>query len=222
MATKRSIRGVIFDVDGTLIDSNDAHARAWVETLEEFDITVAYDDVRRLIGMGGDKLLPELCNIDKDSDLGKQISDRRAELFKRRYLGTVTALPGSHDLLVRLRDTGLRLAVASSAKKEELAPFLKIAGAEGLFEEKTSSDDAASSKPDPDIVAAALDRLGLDPEEVVMIGDTPYDVEAANRARIDVIAFRSGGWGDEDLAAAVAVYDGPADLLESLDESPLG
>jgi phosphoglycolate phosphatase-like HAD superfamily hydrolase len=110
---------------------------------------------------------------------------------------------------------------ASSAPKDELTPLLKIAGAESLMDAKTSSDDAAESKPDPDIIVAALKRAKASAEEAIMIGDTPYDVEAARRAGVKVIGFRSGGWGDGDLDGAIAIYDGPWDLLEKLDDSPL-
>jgi phosphoglycolate phosphatase-like HAD superfamily hydrolase len=121
-----------------------------------------------------------------------------------------------------MRDRGLKLAVASSAKKDELTPLLKVFGADDLIQDKTSSDDANNSKPDPDIVHAALKQLGLPSEVAVMLGDTPYDVEAAAKAGVAVIAFRCGGWSDSDLAGALAVYADPADLLAHYDSSPLG
>ncbi len=217
----QAVRGIILDVDGTLVDSNDAHARAWVEALAEHGITVDFEKARRLIGMGGDKLLPELASIEAESPEGEQLGERRGEIFKERYLPSIEPLPGSRELLKRMREDGLKLVVASSAKEDELEPLLKIAGASGLVEEKTSSDDAENSKPDPDIIHAALDRSGLSAEETVMIGDTPYDIEAARKAGVPVIAVRSGGWKDEDLARAIAIYDDPADLLAHYDESPL-
>jgi HAD superfamily hydrolase (TIGR01509 family) len=216
----RRTRGVILDIDGTLIDSNDAHARAWVEALAEFGVEVAYRDARRAIGMGGDKLLPALAGVEKDSSLGKEIVERRAEIFRERYQSTLAPFPKTRELLERMRDEGLALAVATSAKREELHPFLEIAGVADLIEETASSDDAKQSKPDPDIVRAALDSLGMPPESAVMLGDTPYDVEAARRAGVRVVAVRCGGWGDEDLAGAEAIYDDPADLLAHFDDSP--
>jgi HAD superfamily hydrolase (TIGR01509 family) len=215
------IRGVILDVDGTLVDSNDAHAKAWVEALAEHGINVSFEQVRKLIGMGGDKLLPKVAGIAEDTPEGKAISQRRGEIFKTRYLPHIKAFPQTRELLLRMRDDGLKLVVASSAKEDELKPLLKIAGAAGLIEEKTSSDDADNSKPDPDIVKAALDSAGLSADEAVMLGDTPYDIEAASRAGVKVIAFRCGGWDDAHLASAIAIYDGPADLLAHYDESPL-
>jgi HAD superfamily hydrolase (TIGR01509 family) len=209
------IQGVILDVDGTLVDSNDAHARAWVEAFAEAGVKVEFEKARRLIGMGGDKLMPEVSGIEEESGPGKKISERRGEIFKEKYLPAVRAFPKTRELLLRLKEENLKLAVASSAKEDELSPLLKIAGASDLIEEKTSSDDAENSKPDPDIVKAALDGLGFRPEEVFMLGDTPYDIEAAGRAGVKVIALRSGGWDDDALRGAAAIYDDPADLLKN-------
>jgi|SRR5215213_2247310 len=217
----KPVRGVILDVDGTLVDSNDAHARAWVEALAEHGIEAEFEKVRRLIGMGGDKLLPEIAGVEEGTPLGKRISDRRGEIFKEKYLPSVRPLPGSRELLKRMKEEGLKLVVASSAKEDELKPLLEIAGAADLIAEKTSSDDAENSKPDPDIIQAALDSAGLSAEEAIMLGDTSYDIEAARKAGVSVIALRSGGWKDEDLPGAVAIYDDPADLLAHYDESPL-
>jgi len=214
----RTIRGAIFDIDGTLIDSNDAHAHAWVAAFAEAGIDVPFSTVRPMIGMGGDKLMPAAAGIDEESDKGSRIARRRGEIFKEKYLPTLNAFRKSRDLLLALRDAGLRLAVASSAKEVELDVFLDIAGVKDLIEHATSSSDAKNSKPDPDIVHAALARLDLAPDEVVMVGDTPYDVEAAKRIGVRTIAVRCGGWDDENLDEAIAVYDNPADLLAHLDE----
>jgi HAD superfamily hydrolase (TIGR01509 family) len=213
--------GVIFDMDGTLVDTNDAHARAWVEALREHGHQVEFARIRRLIGMGGDKLLPAAAGVRADSLEGEAIAKRRGEIFRGRELPRVEPFPGSHELLRALEARGFRLAVASSAEKEELEPLVKIAGAEGLLEGKASGDDVERSKPDPDAVTVALQRLGCAPAEAIMIGDTPYDVEAARRAGVDCIGFRCGGWGDDGLAGAIAVYDGPLDLYHRLDASPL-
>ena len=215
------VRGVIVDVDGTLINSNDAHARAWVQALAQFDIYVPFEEVRRLIGMGGDKLLPAIAHIEEDSRLGQKISERRGQIFSREHLPHLHAFPKTRELLTKIRHSGLALAVASSAKKEELEPFLRLANVLDLIEGATSSADAESSKPDPDIVQAALRKLELEPGRVLMIGDTPYDIEAARRAGMGTIAFRCGGRSDHDLAGALAIYDGPADLLARFDASPL-
>ncbi len=213
------IRGVILDVDGTLIDSNDAHAHAWVDAFAEFGYHVPFGKVRRLIGMGSDKLVSAAIGLEKTDPKARWIVTRRLDIFKTHYLPHIKAFPGTQSLLKRMHDQGLKLAVATSAKKDELAPLLKIAGATDLIEEKTSSDDVKRSKPDPDIVQAALERLQMPREDTVMIGDTPYDVDAAHNAGIPIIAFRCGGW--HDFNGVLAVYGGPADLLAHYEESPL-
>ena len=214
-------RGVILDVDGTLVASNDAHARAWVEALAEQGVHVPFEEVRRRIGMGGDKLLPAVSGISEDSRQGQAISKRRREIFKSRYLPSLQPTPGARELLLHLRRRGLRLAVASSAKEDELKGLLDLVGADDLIPHKTSSDDADESKPAPDIVQAALKQLRLPADAAVMLGDTPYDIESGSRAGVGVIAVRCGGWSDADLRGALAVYDDPADLLAHFDSSPL-
>lgn len=215
------VHGVIFDVDGTLVDSNDAQARSWVDALKEFGYSVPYEKVRPLIGMGGDKVLPETIGVQKDSEKGKQISQRRSEIFKEKYLPTVKAFPDAQKLLDRMREQGLKLAIATSAQPDELRPLLQIVGAADLIEDKTSSKDAQSSKPDPDVMQVTLKKIGYPANEVVMIGDTPYDIEAARKVGVGTIAFRCGGWSDSDLAGAIAIYNDPADLLAHYDSSPL-
>jgi len=215
------IHAVIFDVDGTLVDSNDAQARSWVDALKEFGYSVPYEKVRPLIGMGGDKVLPETIGVQKDSEKGKQISKRRGEIFKEKYLPNVQPFPDAQKLLDRMRKQGLKLAIATSAQPDELRPLLQIVGAADLIEDKTSARDVNSSKPDPDVMQVALKRVGYPPNEVVMIGDTPYDIEAARKAGVGTIAFRCGGWSDSDLAGAIAIYNDPADLLAHYDSSPL-
>jgi HAD superfamily hydrolase (TIGR01509 family) len=215
------LEGILFDVDGTVVDSNDAHARAWRSALAAAGFVVPYDEVRRRIGMGGDKLLPALTGLDKDDARAKDIAEDRRRIFGERELPTVRAFPGARDLLERLRHDGLRLGVASSAERDELARVLEQAGLEHLLRTRTSSSDADRSKPDPDIVEAALDELGLTADRAAMVGDTPYDVMAAARAGVPIVAFRCGGWTDRDLGGAIAVYDGPADLLARYASSPL-
>jgi HAD superfamily hydrolase (TIGR01509 family) len=215
------VKAVLFDVDGTLVDSNDAHAHAWVRAFAEQGIEVSFAAVRRSIGMGGDKLMPNVSDLTEESPTGARIAARRKEIFKQEFLPTIRPLQGAAELVTAVKALGLTVVAASSAKKEELTPLLEIAGARALMDAKTSSDDAEASKPDPDIIEAALKRAGVSPDDAMMIGDTPYDIEAATRAGVRVIAFRSGGWADEDLGGAVAIYDGPGDLLQQLDASPL-
>jgi len=213
-------RAVIFDVDGTLVDSNDAHAHAWVRALGERGRRVEFSRVRPLIGMGSDKLLPAVAGLAADSPEGRAIVDRRREIFLDEYVRRLRPTRGARELLEWLRDDRLELYVASSANADELEPLLRVAGADKMIESVASSDAAPRSKPDPDIVRAALDRTGCPAGDVIMIGDTPYDVEAALRAGIGIIALRSGGWSDRGLAGAAAVYQDPADLLDHYDVSP--
>ena len=215
------MQGVIFDVDGTLVDSNDAHAQSWVDTFAEAGYSVPFDVVRPLIGMGGDKLLPKAAGITHDSDEGKKLTKRRSEIFREKYLPKLEPLKGSRALVERVRKAGLKPLVATSAKEEELKGLLKAAQVADLMEERATASDAKKSKPDPDIVQAAIEESGLTADELIMIGDTPYDVEAASRAGVRTIAFRSGGWGDADLSDASAIYDGPADLLAQYENSLL-
>lgn len=217
-----SLRAVLFDVDGTLVDSNDAHADAWVKAFAEFGISVDPLRVRRCIGMGGDKLMPEVSGIDEESPEGKPIATRRSAIFKNEFLPNLKPFPGARDLVGAVRSRGYTTVAASSAQKSDLTALLEIAGADALMDETTSSDDAEESKPEPDIVQAALKRANVSPAEAVMIGDTPYDISAARRSGVRVIAFRSGGWLDPELVGAIEIYDGPWDLLARLDRSLLG
>jgi HAD superfamily hydrolase (TIGR01509 family) len=216
------IRAVLLDVDGTLIDSNDAHARAWVDAFAEFGHTVPFERVRPLIGKGGDKLMPECIGVDPESPEGKPISERRSEIFRERYLPTLKPFPRATELLERMRAEGLRLVVATSAKKDEMDALLEVCRGSELVDERTSSDDAEESKPDGDIVEAALSRADVEPHEALMLGDTPYDVEAARRAGVRTVALRSGGWDDAALAGSVAIYADTSELLERYAQSPFG
>ena len=214
------LRGVIFDVDGTLVASNEAHARSWVDTLGEIGYNVGYDVVWSMIGMGGDKLLPAVAGIESDSPEGKELSRRRWEIFQRDYLPSVRPTRGARDLVQRLSADGLDLIVATSASGNELGDLLEAAGVADLMDAATSASDAEDSKPDPDIVQAAVRKSGFEPEDLIMIGDTPYDVEAAIGAHVKLVALLCGGWRREELAGATAIYDDPADLLRWYEENP--
>lgn len=217
----RSVTAVILDVDGTLVDSNAAHAHAWVDTLSEFGYDLDVARVQRLIGMGTDKLLPALIGVEKDSPFGKKLTERRKTIFAKRYLPDLQPTPGAPALLTHLQRERFGLMIASSAAGDELAALLSVCGAPELAHRTPPPQAVDSSKPDPDIVSTALGRLHRSPAEVLMLGDTPYDIEAAKRAGIEIIAVRCGGWNTADLAAAIAIYDDPADLLGHFADSPL-
>lgn len=217
-----SRRGLLIDIDGTLIDSNGAHTTAWLEALHEAGYTVTFEQVRPLIGMGSDKLLPELTGLAEDDPAAIALVEGKKRHFER-LLPSLRPFAGTRPLLERLRAEGLALVVATSAGSEEAAALLAQAGVADLMSEQTSSTDAGNSKPDPDIVQSALRKGGLRPETALMLGDTPYDIEAARRAGVGTIAVRCGGWWDDRaLGGAIAIYDDPADLLARLPESPLG
>ncbi len=207
-------RGVILDVDGTLIDSNDAHARAWAEAGERLGYEITFEQVRPLIGMGGDRVLPIVAGVEKESEAGKELTAVRGDLFRRRYLPELKAFPGVRRLVERLRDDGFDIVVASSASSDDLESLLEVAGVLDLVRSATSADDADESKPSPDIVEEAIGKANVARGSLIMLGDTPYDVEAARRARVPLVAVRCGGWDTGDLEGAAAVFDDPADLLD--------
>ncbi len=217
-----AIEAVLLDIDGTLLDSNDAHAQAWSDAFREAGIEIGSETVRPLIGMGSDKLLPKLVGLDAESEEGKRLIARRKEIFTKEYLPVIRPFPNARELLERMRDDGARLVVATSASDDELHGLLKALGAEWLVDDKTSSSDAKRSKPDPDIVRVAVDKAGVSPERCAMLGDTPYDVEAAARSRVRVVALRCGGHGDEELRGAAEIYEDPKDLLSRYDQSLIG
>jgi HAD superfamily hydrolase (TIGR01509 family) len=215
-----TLLAVLLDIDGTLVDSNDAHAHAWEDALRHFGHDVPFEKVRALIGKGGDKLLAEAAGIDPGSPLGKEIDQLRGRTFMRDYLPQLRPFPKARELLLRLRDDGLLLVVATSAKRSEMAALLEVCEASDLVHAHTSSDDADNSKPAPDILQAALQKAHVSASEGAMLGDTPYDVEAARRCGLGTVAVRSGGWGDAALKGALAVYADVADLLAHYDQSP--
>jgi HAD superfamily hydrolase (TIGR01509 family) len=188
--------------------------------LREFGFEIEYDRIRRLIGKGGDKLLFELTRIDIESSLGQSIAKRRTARFKEKYLPTLRPFPHARELVQALRQNH-QLVVATSAGAQEMEALLERAQVADLIEHATNKDDAENSKPDPDIVHAALARGHCQKDDAVLIGDTPFDCAAAKRAGIHAIAFRSGGWADDTLDDADEIYDGPEDLLRHLDDSAL-
>jgi HAD superfamily hydrolase (TIGR01549 family) len=217
-------RAVIFDVDGTLLDSVDLHARAWQETFARYGIPVTFEEVRAQIGKGGDQLLPVFLTKDAVSRIGKQIEEERAAYFHERYLPEVRPFPRVRELFERLRSDGIKIVLGSSAKKSELEEYKKIAQIEDLSDADTCSDEADRSKPHPDIFLIALKKLGNpSPHSVLAVGDTPYDAEAARKAGILAAGVLCGGFPEKDLRAAgcMAIYQDPADILTHYESGPL-
>ena len=217
-------KAVIFDVDGTLIDSVDLHAQSWQDAFREYGRDIPLDDIRMQIGKGGDELMPVFLSEEDIEAIGEELEERRGAILKERYLPKVKAFPGVRDLIEHLRVQGLRIALASSAKEDELETYKEVADIEDLVDVQTSSDDADNSKPNPDIFLAALEKLGNpDPQDVIVVGDTPYDAEAASQAGLRTIGLLCGGFPEDGLweAGCVAVYLDPADLLAQYDSSPL-
>jgi HAD superfamily hydrolase (TIGR01549 family) len=218
------IKAVIFDIDGTLVDSVDLHARAWQETFKKFGREIEFEKVRHQIGKGGDQLMPVFFSAEELARFGEEMEEYRGRLFKREYLPRVRAFPSVRELFERARREGLRVALASSAKEEELKVYKRIANIADLVEEETSADDADRSKPHPDIFAAALKQLGdVRADEAVVVGDTPYDAEAAGKLNLRTVGVLCGGFPEGELRAAGCsdIYRDPADLLARYDQTPL-
>lgn len=217
------VKALIFDVDGTLVDTVDLHARAWVEAFRRFGRHVAFHDVRKQIGKGADQLIPVFLPPDEVKRIGHDLDDWRGRLYRRQYMPMARPFPKVRQLFERVKRAGQRIALASSCKRDELEYYKRVAEIEDLVDAETSADDADKSKPYPDIFAAALGKLApIQPVEAIAIGDAPYDAEAAGKLGLRSIGLRSGGFAEEELQRAgyIAIYDNPADLLENYDASP--
>jgi HAD superfamily hydrolase (TIGR01509 family) len=216
------IKAIIFDIDGTLVDSVDIHAQAWKEAFKHFGKDIPYEDVRHQIGKGGDQLMPVFFSKEELDEFGEEMEKYRGQLFKRDFLPKVRPFPKVRELFQKVISEGLRIALASSAKEEELKEYKKIAHIEDLVEEETSADDADKSKPHPDIFEAALERLGdIKHHEVIVVGDTPYDAQAAAKIPLRTIGVLCGGFPEAELKAAgcIEIYKDPVDLLARFSES---
>jgi HAD superfamily hydrolase (TIGR01549 family) len=212
----RPVNAAIFDVDGTLIDSVDFHAIAWVEAFAEFDVIVPFEKVRRQIGKGGDNLMPVFLSQKQLQSFGRELDTFRSGHFKRKYLEYLRPFAGVRPLFERLMADGISIALASSAKPDELKVYKKIAQIEDLLDAEISSEDAEKSKPAPDIFHAALRQLpGIAKNRIVVVGDAPYDAEAAEKAGLRSIGLLCGGFPANSLTrgGCSAVYRSPSNLL---------
>ncbi len=210
------VEAVILDVDGTLVDSVDLHARAWQDAFADFGHKIPFQAIREQIGKGGDQLMPVFLSPRDLHSQGEALDQHRGQILKQRYLGQVRAFPLVRPWLQRMRDDAIRIVLASSAKADELAVYKKVAEIEDVVDAETSSDEAEKSKPYPDIFAAALAKVdGIDPSDILVVGDTPYDAQAAAALGLRTIGLLCGGFPENSLrqAGCIAIYRDPADLL---------
>lgn len=215
------VSAFIFDLDGTLVDSNELHVDSWERAFRHFGKRFSLAQLRAQIGKGSDQYLPEFLTPAEIEKFGKQLDQYRSEIFREEYLPRVRAFPKVRELFERIRRDGKPIVLATSGKKSETKHYTKLLQIEDLIDGQTTADDAEESKPEPDIFAAALDKLeDLSPNESLVVGDTRFDVAAAHAAGCPVIALTCGGKTAEELrhAGAVAVYRDPADLLVRYDE----
>ena len=213
---------VIFDVDGTLVDTNYLHAVTWWEAFRQHGHAVDMAAVHRAIGMGSDKLLDHLLPDDRDRDGDDEMRAAHRTLYAL-YWTRLRAFDGAAGLLRACAARGLKVVLASSADGEEMKVLLAALDADDAIMAVTSSADAEQSKPAPDIVQVALERADVRAEQAIFVGDTVWDVRACRRAGLPCVAVLSGGVGADELraAGAIAIYDGTADLLARFDDSPV-
>jgi HAD superfamily hydrolase (TIGR01549 family) len=218
------IQAVIFDLDGTLVDSNEFHVTAWQRAFHHFGRDFSREQLHRHIGKGADQYLPALLTEEEVRTIGKQIDEYRSKLFQQEFLTRVRVFPQVRELFERLAREGKRIALATSGKEKELNHYKKIAGIEDLIDCQTTADDADRSKPAPDIFAASLEKLGNPaPGTALAVGDTPYDAEAAAKTGLAAVGVLSSGFTETELreAGMIAIYRDVADLLDHYDSSPL-
>ena len=212
-------KAIIFDLDGTLVDSNELHVESWERAFRHFGKTFPREELRKQIGKGSDQYLPEFLTAEEIKRFGKELDRYRSDLFKNEYLPRVQPFPQVRELFERLRNDGKRSVLASSGKKPETEHYIKLLQIEDLIDGKTTADDAESSKPAPDVFLAALQKLdGVSPKQAIAVGDTRFDLEAAHKAGLDAIGFVCGGTDEETLRdlGALAIYRDPADLLSAI------
>jgi HAD superfamily hydrolase (TIGR01509 family) len=216
-------KALLCDIDGTLVQSNWLHAEAWRVAFEAMDLNLELEAIRKQIGKGGDELIPVFVPWWKRPIVEEPLKTYRKFVFQHGLRQKVEPIPGVRELLLRVREAGLKVAVATSSDKDDLKVLLGIAGIDDLIDEQTTADDTDRAKPHPDIFAAVIDKLGLPPTECLALGDTPYDAESAGKAGIRTLGVMTGGWSRQELydAGCVEVYESAADLLQYFDQSAL-
>ena len=208
---------MLLDIDGTLVDSNDKHVDCWVEAFAHFGKKVERNVIREQIGKGGDLLVPDTLNAREMRAFGEELKEYRGELWKRKLMKTVEPFPGAVEAVRAIHGRGVKLALASSSNPDEVEYYVELLGVGDLLEGATSKKDAEFSKPSPEIFQAALERVKSDPARTFAVGDTPYDILAAHRVPLPVIAVRCGGFPEETLAKAEYVFDDLAEMTRELD-----
>jgi HAD superfamily hydrolase (TIGR01509 family) len=213
----------ILDIDGTLVDTNYQHAVAWYRAFRQHDVVLPIWRIHRHIGMGGDQLVESLTDRETDEEKGDDIRTAEKALYLA-LIEEVEPLEGARDLIERLKEGGKTVVLASSAKEDEVEHYLDLLDARELADDWTTSADVEATKPEPDLVQAALDKAGVEPGDAVMLGDTPWDCKAAARAGVETVALITGGFSEQELTegGAVAVFESIPELLERLDETALG
>lgn len=224
MSSEASVQAVLLDIDGTLIDSNPAHAKAWCEALNEFGHPVTLEETAHQIGKGADQLMPAFLSDEELARDGDALQERASEIFSSKYREHLRPFACTRELVQRLQRDGCRVIIASSADGDELEHYKRVAHIDDLVHEGASHDDADHSKPAPDIFEAALAKLNGTPrEQVIVIGDSPYDAQAAQKAGLRTIGVLSGNFPEAELreAGCAAIYRDVADLFAHYDSSPL-
>ena len=214
-------KAVLFDIDGTLVDSNDYHVTAWQEAFAAIGLPLTREVIHAQVGKGADMLIPTLLP-NADHATAQTLTKVHGDTFKGRYLEQVKPFAGASELLRRVSHSGRRVVLASSASRTEVQHYVDLLGAADIVTASTSGDDVEHTKPAPDVFAAALARVPpLEGHDVLVVGDTPWDIEAAARCGIPAVAVRSGKFPDASLTQAIAIYHGAWQLLERFDSSPL-
>jgi len=211
----------ILDIDGTLVDTNYHHAIAWYRAFREHDVTLPIWRVHRAIGMGGDQLVGALAGDDFENEHGDDVRASEKDLY-RELIDEVAPLPGAIDLVHRLDELGHSVVLSSSAKEDEVEHYLDLLGVRDVADAWTSSQDVEQTKPAPDLVQSALEKSEQRDDGAVMLGDSVYDCQAAARADVPSLGVLTGGFSREELeeAGAKAVYESPAEILKSLEDTP--
>ena len=218
------IGAVLLDLDGTLILSNDAHARAYADAFAEWGFHPPLEEIRRAIGLGSKHLLPNFLPADVIERDGKALLARREEILKERYVPEIRPVLGARAFVEALKDRGLKVVLGTSATEEELAWLRPIAGISDLIVGETNADEVKESKPAPDVWIEAAKLAGVPPDQCAAVGDTPYDAQAARAAGVAAIGVETGGWSREELldAGFAEVYADVRELMVGLDESLIG